>query len=433
MSERFLRALFILRQRIRNISIRREHVVSPQTTTLPDAVIAAIIDYVSWASTPEDEQVKIQEVRQYQTIELTIRLPLRFESLNDLVAAPIVAGDQEVEFKLRLGALALLYCAHCLNPILSGTSLKNLDNSLSNLMLGFRSETLPDSAMAHMICLYMRSNSNFHDELHPFRPATNSTIWKLLLRLFPAPSLSSTDTFNPSQRMIFFHGALVMPWVWHNNTLCPEQELGWVKIITLLWIHQEFLIHCPDFMKTQRSLSNRISISSSSSPESLNPPGLVEALLGNHAIGFKVLLGMEHERNRRCTPLEYPFSCCIASILLGIYCELFGPTQLTLSSQEQNDLRIEVHNITRATLERSFQESANLEQLNLMLKIPEEAYVELIRSLEIDVHRMLDNSLLEIEKSCDPNPQQEERLYHQVRASRIFKFLTKWVEVRPFG
>lgn len=142
---------------------------------------------------------------------------------------------------------------------------------------------------------------------------------------------------------------------------------------------------------------------------------------------------MEHERNRRCTPLEYPFSCCIASILLGIYCELFGPTQLTLSSQEQNDLRIEVHNITRATLERSFQESANLEQLNLMLKIPEEAYVELIRSLEIDVHRMLDNSLLEIEKSCDPNPQQEERLYHQVRASRIFKFLTKWVEVRPFG
>ncbi|WAQ92934.1 hypothetical protein PtA15_17A416 [Puccinia triticina] len=45
LSERFLNALFLLRQNISHLAIKREHVASSQMVTLSDVVIAAIVDY----------------------------------------------------------------------------------------------------------------------------------------------------------------------------------------------------------------------------------------------------------------------------------------------------------------------------------------------------------------------------------------------------
>ncbi|KAA1107062.1 hypothetical protein PGT21_001056 [Puccinia graminis f. sp. tritici] len=238
LSERFLNALFLLRQHIRHLAIKRERIVSTQMVTLSDVVIAAIIDYAS--DTPQGKR-KITDGAEFQTIELAVRLPQRIDSLAIFIKTPIFGEDPDLNLQVKLGALAILYCSRCLNPIRQ-LSEKNLADSISGFCLCARLKNIPGLAIAHLICVYISSCADFKDEIHPFKPATNAALWTLLIQLFPETGLLSKEAFDSGQKAFFSHGALLMPWIWWNSSLCPAQDINWVGVIVSI-LKSSYIVH----------------------------------------------------------------------------------------------------------------------------------------------------------------------------------------------
>jgi hypothetical protein len=153
-SERFLNALFFLRQQIRHLAIKRELVVSYQMVTLSDVVIAAIIDHVSCHGSSGESKRTLEDGTKYSTIELVVRLPQRMDSLANFLATPILSVKPDLNLKIKLGALAILYCSRCLSPVRESTD-KNLADCLSNFWLGAQLDKLPDVSITHLLCVYM--------------------------------------------------------------------------------------------------------------------------------------------------------------------------------------------------------------------------------------------------------------------------------------
>lgn len=119
---------------------------------------------------------------------------------------------------------------------------------------------------------------NLTDELHPFRPATNSALWKLLIKLFPETALISQEPLKPGQKAFFFHGALLMPWIWWNRSLCPAQDSNWVgMIVSISKLISLSQITCAKKRKTNKLMS-RISACRLFCGLCKNTPGLIPIL-----------------------------------------------------------------------------------------------------------------------------------------------------------
>ncbi|KAI7935317.1 hypothetical protein MJO28_016188 [Puccinia striiformis f. sp. tritici] len=422
LSERFINALFLLRQQIRHLAIKREGIVSSQMVTLSDVIIAAIIDYVSCSDSNEEHNQK--EGAEYQTIELAVRLPQRLESLGNCLTSHILGIEPELNLQIKLAALAILYCSKCLKPT-TQSSEKNLADCLSSFGLCAQLEKVSDMAIAHLLCVYVCSCVDFTDELHPFRPATNSALWKLLIQLFPETATVSQQALNLGQKLFFSHGALLMPWIWWNCSLCPAQDSNWVEVITLLWVRHEYswLIPNSDHHKTPSRIEGSDTI--------LNYSHVTDTLLENHAIGFKHLLKIKHDHTywEQSGFPTYVFTLAV----LQVYSATCGSPKLLLSKEERDDICAQIGEVLQMEIVRSFKGSARLEAIDMVLSLPQEACDRMIQSLDLKFDWALESLLLEIEISADPTQRQEERSIHQGRALSKLKFLTRFVGMQTIS
>ncbi|POW21735.1 hypothetical protein PSHT_02107 [Puccinia striiformis] len=422
LSERFINALFLLRQQIRHLAIKREGIVSSQMVTLSDVIIAAIIDYVSCSDSNEEHNQK--EGAEYQTIELAVRLPQRLESLGNCLTSHILGIEPELNLQIKLAALAILYCSKCLKPT-TQSSEKNLADCLSSFGLCAQLEKVSDMAIAHLLCVYVCSCVDFTDELHPFRPATNSALWKLLIQLFPETATVSQQALNLGQKLFFSHGALLMPWIWWNCSLCPAQDSNWVEVITLLWVRHEYswLIPNSDHHKTPSRIEGSDTI--------LNYSHVTDTLLENHAIGFKHLLKIKHDHTywEQSGFPTYVFTLAV----LQVYSATCGSPKLLLSKEERDDICAQIGEVLQMEIVRSFKGSARLEAIDMVLSLPREACDRMIQSLDLKFDWALESLLLEIEISADPTQRQEERSIHQGRALSKLKFLTRFVGMQTIS
>ncbi|KAA1134731.1 hypothetical protein PGTUg99_011265 [Puccinia graminis f. sp. tritici] len=383
LSERFLNALFLLRQHIRHLAIKRERIVSTQMVTLSDVVIAAIIDYAS--DTPQGKR-KITDGVEFQTIELAVRLPQRIDSLAIFLKTPIFGEDPDLNLQVKLGALAILYCSRCLNPIRQ-LSEKNLADCISGFCLCARLKNIPGLAIAHLICVYIvrgaallrfspikkkkspadialdqqSSCADFKDEIHPFKPATNAALWTLLIQLFPETGLLSKEAFDSGQKAFFSHGALLMPWIWWNSSLCPAQDINWVGVITLLWIRQEYS------WLGLNSSTHGLFLSNSSQFECLeeasNYSRVVDVLLENHAIGFKHLLGVNRDQHSsEQSGIEKCFPNYNMLAVLQVYSAVCNLPKIQLSTEEKDEICAQIEKVLQVEIDRSFEGSGELLQ-----------------------------------------------------------------------
>ncbi|KAA1116121.1 hypothetical protein PGT21_001672 [Puccinia graminis f. sp. tritici] len=426
LSERFLNALFLLRQHIRHLAIKRERIVSTQMVTLSDVVIAAIIDYAS--DTPQGKR-KITDGAEVQTIELAVRLPQRIDSLAIFIKTPIFGEDPDLNLQVKLGALAILYCSRCLNPIRQ-LSEKTLADSISSFCLCAQLKNIPGLAIAHLLCVYISSCVDFKDEIHPFKPATNAALWTLLIQLFPETGLFSKEALDSGQKAFFSHGALLMPWIWWNSSLCPAQDINWVRVITLLWIRQEYS------WLGLNSSTHGLFLSNSSQfgclEEASNYSRVVDVLLENHAIGFKHLLGVNRDQHSsEQSGIEKCFPNYTMLAVLQVYSAVCNLPKTELSTEEKDEICAQIEKFLQVEIDRSFEGSAGLEILNMILSLPQKVFDRMMKSLQIRFHWMLESLLLEIEISADPTYRQEENLSHQKRALSKLEFLTKCVESQP--
>jgi len=430
LSEVFLNKLFLLRQQIRHVAIKRERIVSHQMVTLSDVVIAAIIDYTS-CSASNAEEMKAKNEAKYPTIELAIRLPQCMDSLANFLASPILSIEPHLNLQVKSGALAVLYCSRCLNPSTDSPQ-KDLTDCLSSFWLCSQLDQLPDLAIAHFLCVYMVSCVNFTDELHPFRPATNSALWKLLIELFPETALISQEPLKPGQKVFFFHGALLMPWIWWNRSLCPVQDSNWVGMITLLWIVQEYSWLNSNSNGIKPLLSKMIPYSLEGSETISRYSRVVKPLLGNHAIGLRSLIKMKEDRNYSddlgTTDSSPDY---ITLVMLQVYSALWGSPTVMLSVEEKDEIGVQIEKIIQIEIYRSFESSAPFDVIDMTLSLSPKAFERLIQGLQIKLPRLLESLLLEIEISADRTHSQQEVLSHQRRALGKSMLLTKCLEIRP--
>ncbi|PLW11608.1 hypothetical protein PCANC_20425 [Puccinia coronata f. sp. avenae] len=393
LSERFLNALFFLRQQIRHLAIKRELVVSYQMVTLSDVVIAAIIDHVSCHGSSGESKRTLEDGTKYSTIELVVRLPQRMDSLANFLATPILSVKPDLNLKIKLGALAILYCSRCLSP---------------------------------------SSGVNFRDEIHPFRPATNSALWKLLIQLFPDTALiSRKPLIKTGHKIFFYHGFLIMPWIWWNRCLCPAQDSNWVGVITLLWIRQEYSWLNSNSNNMRHLLSKTTCYGLLQGwEETSNFSRLVDSLLANHAIGFKILLMEEDQNFWRDSGIGDSSLDHITLVMLQIYSTICDSRRVILSTKEKEEICAQIEKILRIEINRSFESSAGLGLIEMTLSLPQKAFDRLIQGLDIILFRLLESLLLEIEISADPTYSEEETLSHQRRALSKSMFLTRCVDNR---
>ncbi|KAA1107061.1 hypothetical protein PGT21_001040 [Puccinia graminis f. sp. tritici] len=117
--------------------------------------------------------------------------------------------------------------------------------------------------------------------------------------------------------------------------------------------------------------------------------------------------------------------------VLQVYSAVCNLPKIQLSTEEKDEICAQIEKVLQVEIDRSFEGSAGLEILNMILSLPQEVCDRMMKSLQIRFHWMLESLLLEIEISADPTYRQEENLSHQKRALSKLEFLTKCVESQP--
>ncbi|MBW0467506.1 hypothetical protein O181_007221 [Austropuccinia psidii MF-1] len=405
------------------LTIKNEHVASPRIATLPDAIIGAILEYVSFEGLEEQgPNVKSELDRRahYQSIQLAARLPQRLDSLSSFLRDPIIGVKSIFEVQVKSAALSLLYCCHCLNPSSARKPCKVLMQNIISFAIKAQPEELPAATIAHVLIIYISFYSSSLEESSSYKPLSCTILWKLFTHLFPDPMFYFKKDIPPPHLLVLVHGTSLMAWIWRHSDLCPFAEFNWVEKMTLLW-----LLHCDLLLLTDVS-----TFPPNSTRDSQPSTVIISCLLENKGVGLTILIGMLKARKEWEPLFPKPF-VLLMKIMLRAYCTLYA-SRACPSPSTETELMDKIRNVIQLEVECSLERHGVFEVMDSICTLPTQASAQLLADLNLNLYSFLDSTLFEIQREVESMHQKPAYSPQKERASIQLRFLTKWVAAHQF-
>ncbi|KAH9825202.1 hypothetical protein DFH28DRAFT_19053 [Melampsora americana] len=436
LNQDFISSLFSLRDHIRTLAFGSNPPDSaPAMATLPDVLIASVIDYINDDSSRNffsSASLRPCPSWSHQTIELVVRIPNDQEQLMNVLISPTPHHDR-LSHEIKLACLSLLYCFCCLDdwsPFQPDQAFDQLSTFITSLDENISASHI---SVSQILCLYGYLRKSQIYKIQLFKPVTIRKIWILFTSLFPSPQdLVGDQELNIAQNTLLADGGEMMSWVWIHTDFCPDEETKWVGCLTTLWVLTQFTPPCLESFIAPKTPSTTARAKTQRSAARSRNLEIITILSNNDGIGLQILLNLFFAPSPPGGLSNSTWNRIwrsIFSILFDIYLKTCNPNTFEHTIADDR-----ISRLVKEALQRLFENVFDLPQKCYLIRramgLPSKHITFFLQKAQKNLHKLLNQTLLVVQQSMESI--KTEDTSYMSEATDCLDFLNFWAATQ-FG